>query len=219
MDEIIVRLARAIASLPRLRMVSLLVREGELTPTRLAKDLRLPLNVVSLHLRVLTVAGLICRRKAGAWCHYRAESPYDSTAPSGRLTAWLCILLQASSDTSKEDSGLHEVRNLSSNPEEALRRVIFEAATAFTDLRRLQVLRFLGRQREAKANDLVEVLSISPQAVGRHMGKLIRRGYVRTQRCSRTVVYTLAPVAKTPVHKRMLEIVQAAWEQQRFRTS
>jgi DNA-binding transcriptional ArsR family regulator len=95
MDEIIVRVARAIASQPRLRILSLLARETEITPTRLAAELRLPLNVLSLHLRTLSTAGLVGRRKSGAWCHYRAESPYDKTTLSGKLAEWLRSLLES----------------------------------------------------------------------------------------------------------------------------
>jgi DNA-binding transcriptional ArsR family regulator len=113
MDAIIVRLARAVASWPRLRIVSLLARGEEMTPTRLAEELRLPLNVLSLHLRSLATAGLIGRRKSGVWCHYRAESPYDETTPSGKLAAWLKSLPGTAQGTRK-NPGLREVRDSSS---------------------------------------------------------------------------------------------------------
>jgi DNA-binding transcriptional ArsR family regulator len=218
MDEIIVRLARAIASMPRLRILSLLARREEMTPTKLAEELRLPLNVLSLHLRSLTTAGLIARRKSGAWCHYRAESPYDETTPSGQLATWLKSRLGAALGRG-ENPGLHEVRDSSDSPESSLHRTIFEAATAFTDLRRLQILRHLARQRAAVAHQLEDALSMSPQALSRHMAKLIRRGYVQTGRAGRDVVYDLSPAAKTAIHKRMFEIVRATWQKKQSRTS
>lgn len=53
MDEIIVRVARAIACLARLRMLTLLATEGEMAPTELADALGMRLNLVCDHLRRL----------------------------------------------------------------------------------------------------------------------------------------------------------------------
>jgi DNA-binding transcriptional ArsR family regulator len=218
MDEIIVRVARAIASELRLRILSLLAREQEMTPTRLAAELRLPLNVLSLHLRTLTTAGLISRRKSGTWCHYRAESPYDATTLSGKLASWLRSLL-ASAGRSGENPGLHEVRDGSAVPEARLHESIFEAATAFTDLRRLQILRYLTRQPAATAQEMVEALRLSSQACDRHMQKLTRRGYVQTRNDGQQIVYELNSAAKTAVHGRMFEIVRTSWKGAESRTS
>ena len=211
MDEIIVRATRAMASYPRLRILSLLA-QGEQTPTRMAKTLQLPLCAISLHLRVLVNADLITRRKSGTWCYYRAESPYDATAFSGKLAQWLYALLKTSSAGDSNHSGLLKVRNGSTGPGEESHRILFEAATAFTDLRRLQLLRHLGRQQNAGAQALEENLSMSPQAVTRHMGKLMRRGYVQAQHLGRSVVYEPKRTAKTPVHRRLFEIIGSTWE-------
>ncbi len=217
MDEIIVRLARALASTPRLCILSLL-GTGEKTPTHLAETLGLPLCAVSLHLRVLILVGLISRRKSGPWCYYRAESPYDSTTVSGRLAAWLRTLLKNQPVTLSQYPGLLKVRDIATTPAAELFRTIFEASTAFTDLRRLQVLRHLGRHHTAGTQDLVELLSMSPQALNRHMHKLIRRGFVLARHHGHTVVYELNPAAKTPIHRRMFEIVRVTWEQAISRT-
>jgi DNA-binding transcriptional ArsR family regulator len=218
MDEIIVRVARAIASEPRLRVLSRLAREPELTPTRLAAELRLPLNVLSLHLRTLATAGLISRRKSGTWCHYRAESPYDATTLSGKLAAWLRSVLK-SARRSGENPGLHEVRDDSVGPEARLHESIFEAATAFTDLRRLQILRYLTRQPSATTQEIVEALSLSSQACDRHMAKLNRRGFVQARNIGQQIVYELSFAAKTAVHERMFEIVRSSWTGGVSRTS
>ena len=219
MEEIIVRLARALASRPRLRLLSLLVQQGEQPPTRLASVLQLPLNVVSTHLRVLVTAGLVTRRKSGAWCYYRAESPYDATTVSGRLAAWLRTVLHTPSPAQRHHPGLHEVRDVAQNPTEVLYGTIFEAATAFTDLRRLQVLRYLSRQRSAGALDLREALSMSAPALSRQMRKLIRRGYVQPLSAGHALAYALTATAKTPLHRRMFDIVQLSWVPAPSRTS
>ena len=219
MDEIIVRLARAMASQPRLRIFALLVRQGELTPTQLVDELSIPINVISMHLRVLVTAGLISRRKSGARCYYRAESPYDSITVSGKLTAWLRNLWTVSPLPAGQHPGLHEVRDVASRLDQMLNRTLFEVATAFTDLRRLQILRYLGHQRCAGATELMEVLSMSSQALSRHMRKLSRRGYVLTHLVGHALVYELSPTTKTALHRRMLEIVRQTWEQVTSRTS
>ncbi len=218
MDEIIVRLARAIASRPRLRLLSLLARRESLPPTRLAAELRLPLNVVSLHLRALVTAGLISRRKSGTWCHYRAESPYDETTVSGSCMTWLREILPFP-ERLLESLGLHEARQNVNGPEVELHRLVFEAATAFTDLRRIQILRYLSQKGRAAGLQLEESLGMSPQALSRHMRKLARRGYVRTRRQGRVVHYELSPTDKTAVHARMFAIVRSTWDKKQFRTS
>jgi ArsR family transcriptional regulator len=215
MDEIIVRLARAIASYPRLRILALLTSRKEETPSTLAEELELPLNVLSMHLRALVIAGLLVRRKSGAWTYYRAGSPYDATTVSGRLAACLKLLQQAA----EEHPGLREVRDVPGRPVPVVHRTIFEAATAFTDLRRLQLLRYLDQRQEAPASELEAKLSMSPQALNRHMAKLVRRGYVRTQRRHHAIVYSPAPVAKTTAHGWLLDIVRASWAQHKSRTS
>ena len=212
MDEIIVRAMRAVASYPRLRMLSLLT-QGELTPTQLAKALSLPLCSVSQHLRVLVTANLLMRRKSGGWCLYRAESPYNATTFSGKLAGWLYGLLKNQPTGPEEHLGVAQVRDVSDEPAAALQRVIFEAATAFTDLRRLQLLRYLGRHPSAAAQDLEQALSMSPQALSRHMRKLARRGYVQTQPMGRAMTYKPRKNTKTPIHRRLFEIVRATWAQ------
>ena len=212
MDEIIVRATRAVASYPRLRMLAILTH-GEQTPTQMAQTLHLPLCAISLHLRVLVTANLACHRKSGARCYYRAESPSDTTTFSGKLAAWLSVLWKTPSAHGDKHLGLLKVRDVCAKPEEALHQVVFEAATAFTDLRRLQSLRYLGRPNRADTQDLEKSLSMSLPAVRRHVSKLTRRGYIQSQRDGHGVVYRPVREFKTAHHRRLFEIVWAAWEQ------
>jgi DNA-binding MarR family transcriptional regulator len=212
MDEIIMRTSRAMASHPRLRMLALLA-QGEHTPTQLAKTLRLPLYGVSQHLHILFTASLITRRRSGAMNYCRMGSPYRVTTFSGKLVAWLGSLLNTPSTPEKKHSGLAQVRDVPAETAEVLHRTIFEAATAFTDLRRLQLLRYLARRQGADAQEVGAVLSMSPQAISRHVRKLVRRGYVQTHRLGHRVVYSSSPTFKTPIHRRLREIIEAAWAQ------
>ena len=50
------------------------------------------------------------------------------------------------------------------------------------------------------------------------MHKLRRRGYVLARLTGHALFYELNPVAKTPIHRRMFDIVQVTWEQATSRT-
>jgi DNA-binding transcriptional ArsR family regulator len=212
MDEIVVRLTRALASRPRLRVLSWLSLHGETAPTLLADRLKLSLNVLSSHLRTLSSVGLIQGRRSGAKCYYDFRSPYGEQTFSGGMSRWLKGLLKAV-DGRKDNCELREVRNYPPCAQQpALHAVIFEAATAFTDLRRLQILRHLETSGRATVEELVVQLRMSAFAVSRQTAKLRRRGFLEArQKAGRQLVFRLAGNAKTPIHGRMLEIVRATW--------
>ena len=211
MDEIVVRVARALACLPRLRILSYLSREGEAPPTHVAKELDMPLDMVSGHLRQLTSTGLIQRRRSGVWCYCAAESPYSEEALSGKLMSWLRQVLKSPTQSAKRYR-LGQFRNSpSSAVETGLHDIVFEAATAFTNVRRLQILRRLTRGDVVTVDTLMTELSMSDAAISRHTTKLIRRGYVEADAAGRGLAYRLASQCKTAIHARLLEIVSETW--------
>jgi DNA-binding transcriptional ArsR family regulator len=211
MDELIVRIARAIACGARLRILSSLAKVTESAPTQLARELDMPKSLVSDHLRILSAVGLMQCRRSGVWCYCRADSPYDNQALSGKLMSWLRDLLAEPSRMVEN----RRVRELCDSPESdpdlAVRRLVFEAVTAFTNVRRVQLLRRLAATGEAGVETLSDELSMSEDAVGRHLAKLARRGYVVPKRDGRRLVYALANDSKTPVHGRLFEIVSSVW--------
>ena len=89
--------------------------------------------------------------------------------------------------------------------------IVFEAATAFTDVRRLQILRRLTRGDVVTVDILMAELSMSDAAVSRHTTKLIRRGYVAADAAGRAFAYRLASQCKTAIHARFFEIVGQTW--------
>jgi len=219
MDEIVVRLARALASPERLRILSRLAAAGEISPTQLGREIHMRLNALSGHLAKLAHVGLVKRRRSGGRSYCVADSPYSLSTLSGMAHAWLRKLL---SDPRRVPGsrGPHEGRRLSA--EEAQTRVhqlVFESATAFTDLRRLQILRHLAGGREAAAEALCKDLSMSVAAVSRQTQKLIRRGYLSARRDGLRAFYRLSPKFKTPVHARLFGIVRSTWAERPFRTS
>lgn len=218
MDEIIVRLSRVISCYERLRILSLLVRDGERSPTAISRELGLSANALSGHLAKLAAVGLIRRRRSGGWSYCVAESPYGATTLSGKTSRWLCGLL-ANPERALKSCTVADLRIRSGkSAADPLHRVVFEAATAFADLRRLHILRYLDRSGEATSAKLSSALKMSPWAVGRHTDKLLRRGYLVSQTVEKTVRYRLADKFKTPIHAWMWEIVRTSWKVQ-LRTS
>ena len=212
MDEIIVRLARATASHRRLRILSRLAQHDELAPTAMSAALGIPLCAVSSSLRILSSVGLIRGRRSGARCYYAFTSPYREEALSGGMSRCLKRLLSMGPKEQK-NCGLLKVRDEpGAGAKPSLPATIFEAATAFTDLRRLQILRHLETHPGATVADLVGKLSMSPHAVSRHTAKLRRRGFLTvTAKKGGRMAFKLAGEYKTPVHREMHRIMAAAW--------
>ncbi len=219
MDDIIVRLARTLACEERLQILSYLVAAGERPPTEVARELGLSPNALSGHLSRLGTVGLIKRRRSGGWSYCVAESPYNDSTLSGRTLVWLRDLL-ATPRKELKACGCDEPRNISTaQARKQLHNLVFEAATAFTDLRRLQILRYLARGGEATAETFSNKLKMSAWAVARHTDKLIRRGYLGVRTAEGNEWYRLAESFKTPIHRRLWEIVRSSWDEKNRRSS
>jgi len=217
MDELITRLARTIACMTRLRILARLVRRSETAPTELSRELGIPVDLLSTHLRRLTSAGLIQRRRSGKWSYCVPRSPYSREAISGGLMAWLREILRSPRQALKNCTP-EQVCNSSLSAEEELLEAVFDAATAFTNVRRLQILRFLEDQRRAETEALTRELRMSESAVSRHMAKLRRRGYVVAERTAGTLAYSLARESKTPIHSRLFGIIRKEWQKKKLHT-
>jgi DNA-binding MarR family transcriptional regulator len=192
---------------------------GETPPSELTRRLQIMPNALSTHLAKLGAVGLITRRRSGAWSYCSAESPYGSGTFSGMTLAWLREVLVQPQWT-LQDCGLHEVRNSSNSASiDQIYRLLFEAATAFTDLRRLQILRHLAHEGETAADTLRTQLHMSAWAVARHTDKLVRRGYLAARITDTAVFFGLAKTFQTPLHVRLWEIVNSTWQAAPLRTS
>jgi DNA-binding transcriptional ArsR family regulator len=95
--------------------------------------------------------------------------------------------------------------------------LLFHAATAFTNVRRLRVLRRLAATKTVTAESLSEELHMSSSAVSRHLIKLIRRGFAQTVPGRWPLAYELARQFKTPIHAEMLAIVRSSWTKKESR--
>jgi len=211
MDDIIVRVLRAVTCHTRLRILSRLVDAEELTPSKLAHALRLRRDLVSAHLARLDSAGLVLRRRSGPRCHCVARSPYGEATFSGQVAAWLYDALKAGAARPAGALPPPHGRQAGPEPSPQSHRAIFDAATAATNLRRIQILRRLAQGGAADSPTLGRELHMSETAVSRHLAKLARRGYVRLSRQKHRILCQLAETHKTPLHGALFDIVAAHW--------
>lgn len=211
MDELIVRVLRTVACFARLRILSHLVAAEELTLSQLARELGARRDVVSLHLARLASAGLLVRRRSGARCYSSARSPYAESTLSGQVMVWLREALGAT-PPAKHDGGRRRRSRSSPAATPAAHKTIFEAATALTHPRRLRLLRLLSDGKAATVAELSREVQMSVDAALRHVGKLVRRGYV-VPCCPEpgVLAYRSALEAKTPLHASLLDVVRRHW--------
>jgi DNA-binding MarR family transcriptional regulator len=206
MDDILVHVCRTIACYPRLKILALLANKPEISPTELARELKMPLPKISDHLRRLSAAGLIQRRPSGVRCYCVAKSPYGETALSGKLSRWLFrVLREHSSDKSSSSAK----RNGTSRPAESTPELIFNAATAFTHLRRVQILRHLQARGEGDSETMTTKLKMSLPALSRHCAKLARRGVLVSEETADGWKCRLGDRPKTPIHQEMFEMIRS----------
>ncbi|HUT32193.1 MAG TPA: helix-turn-helix transcriptional regulator [Planctomycetota bacterium] len=214
MDELIVRVLRTVACVPRLRILSRLGGGEELTLSRLAGALHLRRDLVCTHLARLSAVGLVRRRRSGRRCFCIAGSPYGPGTVSGQVASWLGDALRSQGALPHqahppERRGKHATDGL-----QPIYGTLMDAATAFTHPRRIQILRRLASPRPAFTREFTRELRMSAPALNRHLAKLIRRGYVSAEGARGHLSYRLAPTAKTPQHAQLLEIVQEHWGEQ-----
>lgn len=208
------QVARAIACRPRLQILSRLAREGEIAPTKLATELRMSMPLLSAHLRRLSAAGLIQRRRSGSWSYGVARSPYGPQAFSGRVASWLFDVLKQPQRALQQcgEKAVEELRT--ADAELRLHAIIFEAATAFTHMRRLYLLRHLTKDGARNADELASPLKMSKAALSRHGSKLVRRGYLTAETVGLGLSYGLPRTSKTPIHGKLWECVREEWKKQ-----
>ncbi len=139
------------------------------------------------------------------------ESPYGEESLSGRIVAWLRATLGGASAT-EGNSGVRELRNNTVAGQGIdLYDLVFDAATAFTDVRRLQILRRIADSGAAGPKTLSSELGMALQAAGRQTDKLIRRGYLIRVGTTCRAVFGISASFKSPVHAALFEIVREHW--------
>jgi DNA-binding transcriptional ArsR family regulator len=215
MDEILAQVARTIACHSRLRILRNLSTTEEAAPSQLSLSLNMPKAVLSSHLARLSSAGLISRRRAGSRIYCSASSPYAEGTLSGRVSPWLRDLLRdpQRAVSHLEGTGPRDVPRV--RPEDRLYRAVFDAATAFASVRRIQILRLLGGGEGAGLDRVSHELHMSVAAASRHVDKLVRRGFVAPVPDSWPRVYRIADRPKSAIHGQLFDIVRATCRKRR----
>ena len=149
------RTFRVLANPVRLRALQLLHRQAPLAVSVVSRKQRLSASQATQVLRALQARGLLRARRRGAWVLYAPDAnPSIAYAPA-LAAAMRAALSAAGSD---------------------LRPVVADM-TAFTHERRIGIVRALAGGADTRAR-LRAACRICPQALGRHLDKLFRRGVV-----------------------------------------
>ena len=211
MLELIAAVCRAIASDAKLLLLYQMARQGELNAAELASRTHLAPDGVSHHTQRLSAVGLVERRRSGAHVFCRL-----ATTTRGELGVEVAALVQrACRDSRWATSGWGEEGTVHLLPETVAQvgqaaalpfDVIFDAATAFGNVRRLQLIRLILRSGPCSEDRIVTELRMSPAACRRHTDKLSRRG-VLSRRGSKS--WVLSRSRRTPFHAALMSLVVA----------
>jgi DNA-binding transcriptional ArsR family regulator len=184
--EAIAQLFRVLANGTRIRIIRVLVALDELSVQDIASAVPLLECKTSDHLRSLSSAGIVWRRRSGRRVYYTL-----ARTPGNAVTAAVASFFAAA---------FRDLRGL--NPEQIARHVrsgrgvysddvFIKFFTSFTHPRRLQILRHLSVHGRTPAASLPDELSMSPQACARHLSKLSRRNCVSVERMGRHSLYSV----------------------------
>jgi len=171
--EQIVLTFRTLADKSRLRILLLLVCHEELSASDIAEKTGLSPPNTSFHLKMLCASGLVWRHRSGAWIFHSLRA-----SPQG---GWLDSLVRAMRDAAR-DGRVKQLRHradLASPTVQALLDALFRIATAFTNVRRLLLIKQLRKTAADGPEDLLRAVPMSDRALSRHMDKLTSRGYLR----------------------------------------
>ena len=213
MLETIAATCRTVACSARLRLLYHLCLEAELPAAELARRSGLLPSVASTHLTRLVTRGLIQRRRSAAQVHFGFLAPRQGRerfAP-GPLVRRAVMEPEWAADGWPHGELLHvNQAGQSDIPEPVVRAfdVVYDAATAFGNVRRLQIVRLLSTSGACSMPAMGEKLSMSRPACSRHVDKLLRRGYLDGRRGT----WGLAEGSTTPLHGAFLTLVLAALE-------
>ena len=209
MLETITTLCRTLASEPRLRILYVLTREQELHASEIATRARLSASGVSCHVRRLVSTGLLARRRSGArvFCQVPGRGHDGIGAQTADLVCRACRDVGWGTSGWDEGTLIHLSPSMSEQTGLPVARaldVLFDAATSFGNVRRLQLVRLLAQQGPCLEGQIVAQLKMSSIACRRHIDKLSRRGVVHRQGGDG---WRLSKSQRTPVHAALAKLV------------
>ena len=199
---------RCVASDAKLRVLYELTRQGELRGSGLAEDAGLTPDGLSHHARRLSALGLIERRRAGAAVFWGWAAP----ARGDFATGLVGLVRRAFSDPDWASVGWDERRAVHLRPDTVAHvgqriapalDVVFDAATAFGNVRRLQLVRLILRSGPCRAERIAGEFRMSHEACERHTDKLRRRGVIKRSAKG----WEMSKTSRTPFHKGLTALV------------
>ncbi len=209
MLEAVCLVCRTVAGEARLRVLHALAGEEELPGKDVAWRAGLTPPGASKHMARLVTAQLARARRSGAYVYYGlAPERGKGFGPAvGGLVACACRDPRWATAQWRERGVIHlsseTVARVGLRAARAL-DVVFDAATAFGNVRRLQIVQLLSRRPPCEFGRVRQELRMSLRACERHLDKLARRKYVRRV-ASR--VWTLADRQRTPFHEALFGAV------------
>lgn len=160
------RTCRVLGNRLRLRMLAELLLRPDQSVSGLARRLELPLPVASRYLRELNARGLLRVRREGSRVYYR---------PGADRSVWNAAPLLAALERAFADEA---------EPIE----LVYRAVTAFTQPRRILIVKALGSSEQTMAALRMKT-RMCHRVLARHLRKLESRGFVRIEgnrcRCAR----------------------------------
>ena len=139
-------------------MLRYLIEHPDKPVSAVARNLKVPRPVASQYLRALNARGLLRARREGRWVYYRA-SPDESVGEAKPL--------------------LHALERTFAQKSDSV-SAIFRLVTAFTHPRRQEIFLALP-SRGIAFDELISKTGISPDALRRHLKKLVDRGFVAAE--------------------------------------
>jgi len=209
MLETIAWTCRAVASDPRLRILYLLRQDGELASCEIARAAGLTRSAASKHLGRLSGSALLGLRRSGRYVYYQFPDGRRGGfgAAVGHLVRRACLNVRGATRGWRKGTILHLAPGTAGAlgaPAARALDVVFDAASAFGNVRRLLILRLLRREGPRSLAAVGGALRMSGWACDRQLGKLRRRGYVAHGAGG---LWQLADGSPTPFHSELLGAV------------
>ncbi|NQT88261.1 metalloregulator ArsR/SmtB family transcription factor [bacterium] len=198
------RLFRTLANNGRLRILRLLVVLKECRVGEIIEATGMLPTTVSTHLRILSVCGLIWKRRSGGAVYYRVAD-----APSNPLTQAVLSVLECTFRRVRERDPRLVAECDQVRSREHSDAALFALFTAFTHPRRLQIILHLSRNGPICLAALGEGLDMSRPAVWRHTAKLEHRGIIRNVGTEKVTVCELASEGRS-LRSRVVRAVLAS---------
>ncbi len=205
--DFLIKLFRSLSHTMRLRIIQFVISHPEATLSEIADALGMSKSEASRHVSLLASVGAIESRPSGRFLLVNAADPRSSEHSVLRkvrrlLTKYLDEgSLREASDALRLGAGKQNWNAL-------LAAMCFEF-TAYTNLRRLLLLRLLSEQGPMDSAAVMQKIGLSQAAMRRHVDKLLRRGILSETTPGRRSQYSIVNRPEAPFRRELLAVMRA----------